>query len=343
MIEAPGQGVGMAVLDTADDPGCGRILSPDTDVFAAVNAARFTGGAFLRFDAGTRTTSPVVVVHWAGPSDSVSFPRTFVSAGAGAEAAVVEVWAGDAGAVGNLVDAAVELDVGEGAHLDHVALQEVGDATAWICNQAVRVARDARIRTTAAALGASVSRMRSVTTLSGEGGEADAVGVYVESADRHADFRITQRHVAPRCRSDLRYHGAVWDEASSVFSGLIRIEPEAAHSDAHQASRYLLLSEQARAANIPTLEIFNHDVRCGHASSGGPPDEDQLYYLQARAIPPDVAERLVVDGFFAEVTGRIRFEDVRGHVGAEIQRRLAILRGKEFEADPHAGGQEAAT
>jgi Fe-S cluster assembly protein SufD len=46
-------------------------------------------------------------------------------------------------------------------------------------------------------------------------------------------------------------------------------------------------------------------VKCSHASAVGPIDEDQLYYLESRGVPPADAERLIVLGFFDDVLERL--------------------------------------
>ena len=40
-------------------------------------------------------------------------------------------------------------------------------------------------------------------------------------------------------------------------------------------------------------------------STVGPIDDDQLYYLESRGIPPEEAERLIVLGFFDDVFDRL--------------------------------------
>ena len=95
--------------------------------------------------------------------------------------------------------------------------------------------------------------------------------------------------------------GAVEDRARSIYSGLIRVGPDARGTDAQQTNRILKLSEGVWADSVPNLEIENNDVRCAHASSVGPIDEDHRFYLESRGVPPDVAERLIVEGFFGEV------------------------------------------
>jgi Fe-S cluster assembly protein SufD len=66
-----------------------------------------------------------------------------------------------------------------------------------------------------------------------------------------------------------------------------------------------VLTEGAGADSIPNLEIEANDVRCSHASAVGPIDEDQLYYLESRGVPPAEAERLIVLGFFDDVLDRL--------------------------------------
>ena len=70
---------------------------------------------------------------------------------------------------------------------------------------------------------------------------------------------------------------------------------------AYQTNRNLKLSDEAWAESVPNLEIENNDVKCSHASAVGPVDADQRFYLESRGVPSEVAEALVVRGFFAEV------------------------------------------
>ena len=91
------------------------------------------------------------------------------------------------------------------------------------------------------------------------------------------------------------------------------MRPGAQKTDAMQTSRNIVLSEHAKADAIPNLEIEANDVRCGHAASVGPVDEEALFYLQSRGIPHDEAERLIVTGFFQEVLDRVH--DRRGPRG----------------------------
>jgi Fe-S cluster assembly protein SufD len=113
-----------------------------------------------------------------------------------------------------------------------------------------------------------------------------------------------------------------------VYTGLIRIRENARGSVAFQTNRNLTLSEGAWAESVPNLDIQTNDVKCSHASTVGPVDDEQRFYLESRGIPPEVAERLIVLGFFDDVlnllpvssAGTLR-ADLRARVAEKLQHR----------------------
>jgi Fe-S cluster assembly protein SufD len=126
------------------------------------------------------------------------------------------------------------------------------------------------------------------------------------------------------------FKGAVEDTAQSVYSGLIRIRREAQKSVAFQTNRNLVLTEGADARSVPNLEIEADDVKCSHASTVGPVDDDQLYYLATRGVAPEEAERLIVLGFFDDVFDRLPVRSLvaplRRSVVEKIEHRDPIAR-----------------
>ena len=76
---------------------------------------------------------------------------------------------------------------------------------------------------------------------------------------------------------------------------------------------------------MPNLEILTGDIAgAGHASATGRFDDEQLFYLMARGIPADVARRLVVRGFFAELVEQIEVDSVRTKLMDAIERELDL-------------------
>jgi Fe-S cluster assembly protein SufD len=108
----------------------------------------------------------------------------------------------------------------------------------------------------------------------------------------------------------------------SVYSGLIRIRKGAVRSEAMQTNNNLVLDEQAHADSVPNLDIEENDVRCSHASTVGPVDDDQLYYLESRGLRPARAERLIVLGFFDDIVEQAPVRAAQARLRHEFVTRL---------------------
>ena len=167
----------------------------------------------------------------------------------------------------------------------YLGINELGDATWQIGHQQAVGGRDSTMLLATVALGGDYARVRTEARVSGAGASTRQVALYFAGGDQMHDFRTIQDHDAPHTTSDLLFKGAVQDRARSVYTGLIRIRTHARGTDAFQTNRNLTLGEQAWAESVPNLEIETNDVRCSHASTVGPIDPEQRFYLESRGIP----------------------------------------------------------
>ncbi len=278
-----------------------------------------------------------------------TFPHLHVLLGASAQASVVEVITGAAGLQTSVVDEIVapppkglivpvtELEVDDNSRLSYASLQVLPPGWRQLGVQAARVGRDANLRTFSASLGATAARVRSEAELVGQGGEAVLVAGYLGTGEQLHDLRTIQDHVAPHTRSELLCKGAVTDLARSAYVGLTRVRNGAHGADAFQTNRNLVLSEGAHADSVPTLDIQENDVRCSHASTVGPIDDDQRYYLESRGIDPAVAERLIVLGFFTDLASATPIKSVGDWFVASVSKRLAAHVGGAKDETEEAG------
>ena len=293
------------------------------DAFTVMNDAFMTGGTLISVPDGMIVEHPIIVEHWVHGAGGASFPRTVVAMGEDSEAQILERFTSPADA--HLVVPVTELVVGDAARLRFLEVQDHGPEIWQVALMRATVGRDATLRASTVALGGEYARLRSEGLLTGSGASSEMVAVYFANENQMLDFRTLQDHDAPHTTSELLFKGAVEDEAQSVYSGMIRLRPTAVRANATQTNRNLVLSEGAKANSIPNLEIECDDVRCAHASAIGPIDPDQLYYLETRGVPPDVAERLIVFGFFEDAIDRLAFgagaERLRGAVVRKFDAR----------------------
>ncbi len=324
---------GLRVCDiaTCDDElvqaSLGRASAASEDAFTVLHDAFLAGGAFIYVPDGVVVEQPIVVLHWSEGAGEASFPHTLVVLGERAEATVLDRFGSPD--TEHLSNAVVELLVGDAAHLRYLALQEHGPRTWSLGFQRAHVGRDATVRSSAVALGGDYARLRSETLLAGQSSESDQLAVYFGDQDQMLDFRTLQDHDAPWTRSDLLFKGAVEDSARSVYSGLVHLRPAAQKSNATQTNRNLVLSEGASAESIPNLEIEANDVRCSHASTVGPIDDEQRYYLESRGVPPAEAERLIVLGFFDDVFARLPVSALTRRLRRTVIEKLEHQRARD--------------
>ena len=307
----------------AADPGLGSVLAAADDLpdaFVLLNDALSAAPIHIHIPQGVRITSPVVVAHILDAEAAAVFPRLLVTVGEGAEARIVDLYTSDDSST--FAAPVVEIKLGAGANLGYLSIQELGYHTTAVASTAAVVDAQAHLSMGLVAVGGSYARLRTDCSLAGRGSTGDISAMYFADRRQVHDFRTFQNHDAPDTNSNLLFVGAVDDEARSIYSGLIRVGPEARGTDAVQTNRILKLAEDVWAESVPNLEIENNDVRCAHATSVGPLDEAQRFYLESRGVPPDMAERLIVEGYFGEVARRLPVQELAEALGGLVSAKL---------------------
>jgi Fe-S cluster assembly protein SufD len=300
----------------AEEAGPLDVLDLPHDALSALHDASAVEPLVVAVGRGVAIEHPVVVVHLVGATGAVVAPRLAVHAAEASQVTVVELWSSTD--VDTLFLPVTTLVADQAANLAHVAVQELGPRVWSIAHQASRVDRDATLSATAVALGGFYARLRSDTALTGRGGSSALLAAYFGDGDQQHDFRTLQDHKAPNTHSELLFKGAVAGHSHGVYSGLIRVENGAKGTRAFQTNRNLVLSDTAHADSVPNLEIDENDLSCSHASAVGPIDDQQRFYLEARGVPPRVADRLIVAGFLAEVLERAAVPRLRAPLAARI-------------------------
>ncbi len=293
---------GASGLDAAADI-VGATMAEPTDYFANLNDAFTVDPVVLDVPAGVVVDRPVVVVNVVDSDGVAVFSRLVVRLGADAEASVLEL--NRSADVASLFVPVTELDVAASARLDYAQIQDLGPRMWQIGNQVSAVGQQGRLKSWVGSFGGLYARARTDCRLVGRGASGDLLAAYFGDGDQTLDFRTFQDHIGADTTSNLLFKGVVDDASRSVYTGLIRVRPDARGTNALQTNRTVKLGEHAWAESVPNLEIENNDVRCAHASAVGPVDEDQRFYLESRGVPADTAERLLITGFFEEVVGAL--------------------------------------
>jgi len=304
-------------LGNVVEEALGSVVSSE-DPFVARNEAAWQDGLLVYVPRGGRLAEPARID--VGHTGGALAWRTLIVLEEGAEAEVWERYSGNG--EGGLFNGVVEIVVGPGATLRYVCEQQLSERSWVFATQRAELARDASLEWVALGFGSASGKVRMETKLAGEGSSARVTGAYAGGGRQHLDFDTTQEHAGEHTFSDLAFRGVLTGRATSVWRGMIKVDPGAQHTDAFQENRNLLLSNRAHADAIPGLEIEADDVRCTHAAAVAQMDPEQLYYLRARGLSEANAKRLIIDGFLGTLVERTPEGPSRDALTDALEKRL---------------------
>jgi Fe-S cluster assembly protein SufD len=285
-------------------------LAPSSDVAVALNTALMGDGAVIRVAANATIERPLHLVFVAAEKPAASFVRSLMVVEPGARVMLIESHEGPATG-GYQVSGALELFVGDGAHVDHVKIIGEGAEALHVSTLAAAIGAKARFNTFTFTAGGAVVRNQLFLKFDGADTVASIGGATLLRGRQHADTTLIVNHVAHGCQSREVFKSVLDDEAHGVFQGRIVVSPGAQQTDAKMMTRALLLSENAEADQKPELEIFADDVQCGHGATAGALDDDLKFYLKARGIPESEAEALLIQAFLGEAVEAIEHAGLR--------------------------------
>ncbi len=298
-----------------------RAVTPGQGKFSALHGALWTHGVFLYVPRGVTAETPFHVVMY-NMTDGATLGHVLVILEEAAQATVLVDYQSAGGAAHSSYIGATELFVGPAANLTYVGLQDWNRQTFEFSHQRARVERDGQLDWIVGTMGGKLVKAFIEVELDGQGAYGRVSGMFFADDEQLFDHDTQQNHNAPLTTSDLLFKGAAKDEARTVWQGMIKSLPKMQKIDGFQASRNLVLSEQARMDGIPGLEIEADDVRCTHAATFGTLEEEPIFYLMSRGIPRADAELMVTEGFFDELLARIPFERVRDRLRTALDLKI---------------------
>jgi Fe-S cluster assembly protein SufD len=304
----------------------GQVVPVADDVAVALNTAFMGDGAVIHVAAGATLERPLHLVFAAtGDTPTSIFTRSLVVIEPGARVMLVESHGGTGSDY--QVNTAIELVIGDGAHVDHVKITSETDTALHVSTLMGAIGAHARFNAFTFTTGGAVVRNQLFVRFDGEETIAGIRGANLLKGRQHVDTTLVAEHVAGGCLSREVFKSVLDDKSRSVFQGKIIVRPQAQKTDAKMATHALLLSEAAEADNKPELEIFADDVQCGHGATAGALDETLLFYLKARGIPAKEAEALLIQAFVGEAVEGIEHAGLREVLMDEVAGWLNLRTG----------------
>ena len=290
--------------------------------FAALHKALVRAGTFLWVPRNIEIRAPFEVFHLVEGDCATVYPHTLIIADDQSKVTFVEHFVSLDSTHRGFACGVNDLVLKPGSKLTYVSVQEWSRNFISVQVNSTIAARDSEAVNLALNFGGRYSRLESVSRMVDRGARSDMLAITVARADQEFDQRTLQDHLKPDTTSDLLYKNVLSDQARTVFSGLIKVEPGAHRTDAYQKVRNLLLSDDAEANSMPGLEILADDVRCTHGATSGQIEPEELFYLKSRGIDDLAAKQLIARGFLNEVVARLPEAELSQYLQKQIENRL---------------------
>lgn len=295
----------------------------DDDGFTLLNRALAADGLVVRVADGVHAAQPLHVLH-AGLATGAATAwhlRSLIELGRGASLQLVEHHLGDAGSdhFANLV---LAMTLREGARLDWTIAQRAPSEATLLRRSDCVLQEDAGVNLHALELGGKLARHELRVDLAGMRARFHSRGAFVLRDRQHADTEVLVTHRGRDTASDSLWRGVADDRARGVVHGRILVEPGADGADGSFYNKNLLLSPEAEIDTRPALEIYADEVKANHGATVGQLDENVMFYLRSRGIPPDEARKMLVHAFCAVTLDGIEPTTLREHCEALLAERL---------------------
>ncbi len=141
---------------------------------------------------------------------------------------------------------------------------------------------------------------------------------FLQSESQVLDSHTMIDHVSGECSTQQLYKYILGGSSRSVFDGFVRIHEGAQKASSEQLNNNLLLSETAEADSKPNLMIYADDVKATHGSTVGRLDEEEIFYLQSRAISKAEARKMLALGFVTELLDYVTQDQLRDFLHTKI-------------------------
>tara|TARA_B100001989_G_scaffold248606_1_gene222471 strand:+ start:1957 stop:3177 length:1221 start_codon:yes stop_codon:yes gene_type:complete len=277
-----------------------KIFEKTNNPFINLNNAFSTEGCVISFEDNVEKEISVLNVIDNTASKQITYPRIIVNAGKNSNISILEEIR-FLGSKDNLVNSVTNFDLGEGAKVEHVIIDDYSENTYHISNVLVKQKRDSTFSSYNYSNGKKLARKDFIIELKERGAHCDLRGVYLADQKNHIDHHTIIEHEDEHCTSNELYKGILSGKSTGVFNGRIHVHNGAQKTDAIQSNQNLLLSDNAIIHTKPELEIYADDVKCTHGATIGQLDEKGIFYLRARGIKREEAQKMMMRAYIGEV------------------------------------------
>ena len=303
-----------------------RYSTSNEEAFATLNRACLNDGTVIKIASNAISNKLIHITHITSSATEniATSPRTLIILEKSSEAEILESHISFS-ENRYFTNAVTDIFLAENSKIRYYKTQSESPKAFHIGTTRVWQERNSKLETFSFSSGAILTRNNLTVTINGEGADSILNGLYAASHEQHVDNHTLVDHRPPNCTSNQLYKGILEGNATAVFNGKIFVKQVAQKTNSYQLNKNLLLGAGCQVNTKPQLEIFADDVRCTHGATIGQLNEDELFYLQTRAVSKSLAIKMLCRGFVNDVLDKISNETVRARINKLLTKALSAL------------------
>ncbi len=286
----------------------GKLVHPDDNKFAALNAAVWSGGSFIYVPKGIQTKTPIQSYFRLNAENTGQFERTLIIVDEGASVDYVEGCTAPNYSSDSLHAAVVEVNVLKDAYCRYTTIQNWSDNVYSLETKRAAAMDHATMEWVDGNLGSKVTMKYPSVYLDGEGAKGTMLSIAVASNGIHQDSGARMIHNAKNTSSSIVSKSIARTGGSTDYRGTVRFTENAQGSKAHVECDTIIMDDQSKSDTIPYNEINCNNVAMEHEAKVSKISEEQLYYLMSRGIPEEKATEMIIMGFVEPFTKQLPME-----------------------------------
>jgi Fe-S cluster assembly protein SufB len=305
----------------------GSVVPYSDNFFATLNSAVFSDGSFCYVPPGVRCPMELSTYFRINAKNTGQFERTLIIAERGAYVSYLEGCTAPMRDENQLHAAVVELVALEGAQIRYSTVQNwyPGDKEGrggiynFVTKRGDCREPNSKISWTQVETGSAITWKYPSVVLRGDNSVGEFYSVALTNHHQQADTGTKMTHLGRNTRSTIVSKGISAGHGRNAYRGLVRIAGEAAGARNHTQCDSLLLGDKCAAHTFPYIEVKNATAQVEHEASTSRISEDQLFYCMQRALAPEDAVSMIVNGFCKQV-----FKELPMEFAVEAQKLLGV-------------------
>jgi Fe-S cluster assembly protein SufB len=286
----------------------GTVISPNDNLFAALNTAVWSGGAFLYIPKGVHLTRPLQAYFRIQAKSMGQFERTLIIADEGSSASYVEGCTAPLFSSNSLHAGVVEVILKPNARLRYTTIQNWSRNVYNLVTKRAVVDKNAIMEWVDGNLGSKITMKYPSCLLVGQAAHGEMLSIGYADSNQHQDVGAKMIHLAPFTTSTIISKSISIRGGRTSSRGKIKVAKSAKNAKTHVECDALILDRKSASDTFPIMEVQESSAHVEHEATVNRIGEEKLFYLMSRGLTKEQAISLIVGGFIEPIVKELPME-----------------------------------